>query len=110
MDSNIGEASNINSNSNSGLIKNIGNKLADEEDTSHNDTNKLNIELEGLGKINAQNEKPTATITIKEKDIEWLKNELDITYDEAKAILIKHHGDVKKAIQHFLNDFKFTRE
>jgi len=46
---------------------------------------------------------------LKEKDIETIKNELEITYDEAKALLIKNKGDMKKSFESFLNDFKFSQ-
>ncbi len=48
-------------------------------------------------------------IILKEKDIETIKNELEITYDEAKALLIKNKGDMKKSFESFLNDFKFSQ-
>ena len=83
-------------------IKNIGNKLAEEhEGNSNKDMSK---ELEKLDKININNE-PQAVITIKEHDIQTLKNEFDITYEEAKNKLIKCQGDVNKAFEKFLNDF-----
>ena len=44
---------------------------------------------------------------IKESDIELLKSELDVTYDEAKKKLIKCQGDVNKVFDEFLNDFQF---
>lgn len=47
-------------------------------------------------------------IMIKEKDIEAIKSELEITYDEAKALLIKNKGDINKTFESFLNDFKFS--
>lgn len=37
-----------------------------------------------------------------------IKNELEITYDEAKSLLIRHRGDFNKTIEYFLNDFKFN--
>ena len=83
-------------------IKNIGNKLVEEnEDNANKDMSK---ELENLNKIETKKE-PQPVITIKEHDIELLKNELDITYDEAKNKLIKSQGDVSKAIEVYLNDF-----
>ena len=83
-------------------IKNIGNKLAEEnEGNSNKDMSK---ELEKLDKINT-NKEPQVVITIKEHDIQTFKNELDITYDEAKNKLIKCQGDVNKAFEIFLNDF-----
>jgi hypothetical protein len=45
---------------------------------------------------------------IKEKDIETLKNELEIPYDEAKYLLIKNRGDLVKSMEAFLVDFKFS--
>ena len=83
-------------------IKNIGNKLVEENvETSNKDMSK---ELENLNKISTTKE-PQAVIKIKEVDIELLKSELDITYEEAKNKLIKCSGDVNKAIEEFLNDF-----
>lgn len=46
---------------------------------------------------------------IKEKDIETVKNELDITYDEAKLILIKNKGDILKSFEDYISDFKFVK-
>ena len=83
-------------------IKNIGNKLTDEEGTGNKDMSK---ELENLNII--VDEKKLPVITIKEKDIELLKSELDITYEEAKLELIKYQGDVKKVFDAFINNFKF---
>ena len=45
---------------------------------------------------------------IKEKDIETIKSELDITYDEAKHLLIKNRGDVLKTFENFVSDFRFN--
>ena len=82
-------------------IKNIGNKLTDEEGTGNKDMSK---ELENLNII--VDDKKLPVITIKEKDIELLKSELDITYEEAKLELIKYQGDVKKVFDAFINNFK----
>ena len=65
----------------------------------------MSKELENLNKI--VDDKPMPVITIKEKDITLLQFELDITYQEAKELLIKNQGDVKKVLNAFLNDFKF---
>ena len=82
-------------------IKNIGNKLVEEnEENANKDMAK---ELENLNKITTTKE--VQPIKIKEHDIELLKTELDITYEEAKNKLIKSQGDVNKAIEIFLNDF-----
>ena len=82
-------------------IKNIGNKLVEEnEENANKDMAK---ELENLNKITTTKE--VQPIKIKEHDIELLKSELDITYEEAKNKLIKSQGDVNKAIEIFLNDF-----
>ena len=82
-------------------IKNIGNKLVEEnEENANKDMAK---ELENLNKITTTKE--VQPIKIKEHDIELLKNELDITYEEAKNKLIKSQGDVNKSIEIFLNDF-----
>ena len=83
-------------------MKNVGNKLVEENEQN---TNKdMTKELENLNKIASTNEK-APVITIKEHDIELLKSELDITYEEAKNKLIKSQGDVNKAIEAFLGDF-----
>ena len=83
-------------------IKNIGNKLTDEEGTGNKDMSK---ELENLNII--VDEKKLPVITIKEKDIELLKSELDITYEEAKLQLIKYQGNLKKVLDTFIKEFKF---
>ena len=83
-------------------ITNIGNKLTDEEGTGNKDMSK---ELENLNII--VDEKKLPVITIKEKDIELLKSELDITYEEAKLQLIKYQGDLKKVLDTFIKEFKF---
>jgi len=48
-------------------------------------------------------------IQIKEKDIEFLQSEIEITFDQAKAYLIKFQGNLDKAIENFINDFKFAQ-
>ena len=83
-------------------IKNIGNKLTDEEGKGNKEMSK---ELENLNII--VDEKKLPVITIKEKDIELLKSELDITYEEAKLQLIKYQGDLKKVLDTFIKEFKF---
>ena len=83
-------------------IKNIGNKLTDEHEGAGNKD--MSKELENLNKI--VDDKKLPVITIKEKDIELLKSELDITYEEAKLELIKYQGDVKKVFDAFINNFK----
>ena len=83
-------------------IKNIGNKLTEEND--ENATKDMSKELENLNKISST-KGPQPIITIKEHDIELLKSELDITYEEAKNKLIKSQGDINKALEGFLNDF-----
>ena len=83
-------------------IKNIGNKLTDEHVEGNKDMSK---ELANLNNIVDDKKRPV--ITIKEKDIELLESELDITYEEAKLELIKYQGDVKKVFDAFLNNFKF---
>ncbi len=83
-------------------IKNIGNKLTDEEGTGNKD---MSQELENLNII--VDEKKLPVMTIKEKDIELLKSELDITYEEAKLQLIKYQGDLKKVLDTFIKEFKF---
>ena len=83
-------------------MKNVGSKLS-EETVEH--TNKdMSKELENLNKITGdKGAKPI--IKIKESDIQLLKNELDITYEEAKNKLIKSQGDVNQAFEIYLNEF-----
>ena len=82
-------------------MKNVGSKLAEEHlEQGNKDMSK---ELENLNKIGGDKEQPI--IKIKENDIQLLKNELDITYEEAKNKLIKSQGDVNQAIETFLNEF-----
>ena len=83
-------------------IKNIGNKLTDEHVEGNKDMSK---ELANLNNI--VDDKKLPVITIKEKDIQLLKRELDISYEEAKLELIKYQGDVKKVFDAFLKEFKF---
>ena len=83
-------------------MKNVGSKLA-EENVEHSNKD-MSKELENLNKI-TEEKKPQAVIKIKENDIELLKNELDITYEEAKNKLIKSQGNVNEAIEIFLNEF-----
>lgn len=54
------------------------------------------------------NNREKVVIQIKEKDIEFLQAELDITYEQAKAYLIKFQGNIDKVIENFLKDFKFA--
>ena len=83
-------------------MKNVGSKLS-EDNIEH--TNKdMSKELENLNKLTGEKDSQQV-IKIKENDIQLLKNELDITYEEAKNKLIKSHGDVNQAIEAFLNDF-----
>jgi len=85
-------------------MKNIGNKLTEEDENINNKD--MSAQLSNLNKI-SENKKDLPVITIKEHDIELLKKELDITYEEAKLQLIKAQGDVKKVIENFLNNFNF---
>lgn len=85
-------------------MKNIGNKLTEEDENINNKD--MSAQLSNLNKI-SENKKDLPVITIKEHDIELLKKELDITYEEAKLQLIKAQGDVKKVIDNFLNNFNF---
>ena len=85
-------------------MKNVGNKLA--EENVENTNKDMSKELENLNKISASNESQPV-IKIKEHDIELLKDELDITYEEAKNKLIKYQGNVNTVIEIFLNDFNF---
>ncbi len=85
-------------------IKNIGNKLSEEHvETTNKD---MTAELANLNKMTSNQEKE-AVIKIKGNDIDLLKDELDITYEEAKNKLIKCQGDVNKVIEEFLTDFQF---
>ena len=85
-------------------IKNIGNKLSEEHvETTNKD---MTAELANLNKM-ATSQEPQAVIKIKENDIDLLKSELDITYEEAKNKLIKCQGDVNKVIEEFLTDVQF---
>jgi len=85
-------------------MKNIGNKLTEDDENINNKD--MTAQLTNLNKI-SENKKELPVITIKEHDIELLKKELDITYEEAKLQLIKAQGDVKKVIDDFLNNFNF---
>ena len=83
-------------------MKNVGSKLS-EENVEH--TNKdMSKELENLNKITGD-KGAQPIIKIKESDIQLLKNELDITYEEAKNKLIKSQGDVNQAFEIYLNEF-----
>ena len=85
-------------------IKNIGNKLSEEHvETTNKD---MTAELANLNKM-ASIQEPQAVIKIKENDIDLLKSELDITYEEAKNKLIKCQGDVNRVIEEFLTDVQF---
>lgn len=44
-------------------------------------------------------------ITLKEKDIEVLSTELGISKEESYNLLVRHGGDLNKAIIHYLNIF-----
>ncbi len=83
-------------------MKNVGNKLA--EENVENTNKDMSKELENLNKLTGSKESQPV-IKIKENDIQLLKNELDITYDEAKNKLIKCQGDFNKAIDLYLNEF-----
>ena len=83
-------------------MKNVGNKLA--EENVENTNKDMSKELANLNKLTGAKESQPV-IKIKENDIQLLKNELDITYDEAKNKLIKCQGDFNKAIELYLNEF-----
>ncbi len=83
-------------------MKNVRNKLA--EENVENTNKDMSKELENLNKLTGTKESQPV-IKIKENDIQLLKNELDITYDEAKNKLIKCQGDFNKAIEIYLNEF-----
>ena len=83
-------------------MKNVGSKLS--EETVEHSNKDMSKELENLNKIKGAKESQPI-IKIKENDIELLKNELDITYEEAKNKLIKSQGDVNKAFELYMNDF-----
>ena len=87
-------------------MKNIGSKLSEQNEGNEiKDTSK---ELENLNKLKTSKE-PLPVITIKENDIQLIKDELDITYEEAKNKLIKSQGSVKQVIETFLDDFNFDK-
>ncbi len=87
-------------------MKNIGSKLSEQNEGNEiKDTSK---ELENLNKLKTSKE-PQPVITIKENDIQLIKDELDITYEEAKNKLIKSQGNVKQVIETFLDDFNFDK-
>lgn len=79
-------------------IKGIGTKLTEEEQSIHQKD--MTNELANLNQITEQ--KQQTVIILHEKDIELLKSELEITYEEAKLSLIKHKGDLKQTIESFL--------
>jgi hypothetical protein len=81
----------------------IGNKLADDDGGNTEMNNNANKELESLNQLN---KKEDNKILLKEKYIELLKNELDISATESKSLLIKNNGDFAKTVEYFLNDFK----
>ncbi len=83
-------------------MKNVGSKLS--EETVEHSNKDMSKELENLNKITGGKESQPI-IKIKESDIQLLKNELDITYEEAKNKLIKSQGDVNQAIEIYLNEF-----
>ena len=87
-------------------MKNIGNKISDEN--IENSNKDVSEELENIKKITTSQE-PQPVIKLKQTDIDLIQSELDITYDEAKAKLIKCQGDVKKVIDTFLNDFNIDK-
>ena len=87
-------------------MKNIGSKLS--EQNEGNDIKDTSKELENLNKLKTSNE-PQPVFTIKENDIQLIKDELDITYEEAKNKLIKSQGNVKQVIETFLDDFNFDK-
>ena len=87
-------------------MKNIGNKISDEN--IENSNKDVSEELQNIKKITTSQE-PQPVIKLKQTDIDLIQSELDITYDEAKAKLIKCQGDVKKVIDTFLNDFNIDK-
>ena len=87
-------------------MKNIGNKISDEN--IENSNKDVSEELENIKKITTSQE-PQPVIKLKQTDIDLIQSELDITYNEAKAKLIKCQGDVKKVIDTFLNDFNIDK-
>ena len=87
-------------------MKNIGSKLS--EQNERNEIKDTSKELENLNKLKTSKE-PQPVITIKENDIQLIKDELDITYEEAKNKLIKSQGNVKQVIETFLDDFNFDK-
>ncbi len=86
-------------------IKGVGHKLADEDESGN--SKDMTSELANLNKL--ANKKEMPVITILEKDIKLLQNELDFTFEEAKLALIQKEGDVKKVIDAFLEDFNMDQ-
>ncbi len=86
-------------------VPNISKRFEEVDNSSNN--NNAGQELLDLAK---DEEKPKEIIKINNKDLELLKNELEMSQEEAMKILIKYKGDVKEAIRFYLNDFKFKKE
>jgi NACalpha-BTF3-like transcription factor len=86
-------------------VPNISKRFEEVDNSSNN--NNAGQELLDLAK---NEEKPKEIIKINNKDLELLKNEIEMSQEEAMKILIKYKGDVKEAIHFYLNDFKFKKE
>lgn len=86
-------------------VPNITKRFEEVENNSSN--NNAGQELLDLAKTD---DKPKEIIKINNKDLELLKNEIEMSQEEAMKILIKYKGDVKEAINHYLNDFKFKKD
>lgn len=41
------------------------------------------------------------------KDLDILKDELDLQNEEAINLLVRYNGDIKAVLDYWLNDFKF---
>jgi len=70
------------------------------------DSNNMNAGRELLD-LNKESTQTQEVIKINNKDLDLLKNELDMPQEEATKLLIKYKGDIKAAIKHFLSDFSF---
>lgn len=82
-------------------------KQFDQTYSEDNNNMKAGKELLDLNKESTQTQE---VIKINNKDLDLLKNELDMPQEEATKLLIKYKGDIKAAIKHFLTDFSFKQE
>lgn len=73
-----------------------------ETDTKEIKNNNINEEINELQKGNELNKE---IININNKDLEYIKNAIDITQEEAMKLLIKHNGNLQLSIKDYLNSF-----